>query len=240
MCSYQSIFLQLCDCNTKQDYFIALLCSTEIQGFVFSYQRGILPWLDHNETLVEMNFFTVQSHHTGIFPSYVNMLSVQSVLTSMCCVLATLHLLAAYPHTAIVRKGNNRYLLRNPLIHLSGTSAVDCAQACLSREDCQGSMLFQDNCVLYKERSACPCPDDAVSLSSESPKMYKLGFSYNPIGAREASQICQNQGMRLLTITSQQEQDLIAAYIDSIRESSYCATSLVVFVTLSQSKWCFA
>ena len=59
--------------------------------------------------------------------------------------------------TVIIKQQNNEhYAMGNVLSQLVVTSALDCAQSCASRDDCQGSMLQGNICVLYK-KAKCPC-----------------------------------------------------------------------------------
>ena len=140
--------------------------------------------------------------------------------------LSSLPITSSHSTAMIQAQGREGYFrLRSPLTQITTSSARLCAQSCWARDGCLGAMyLAGDVCVLYGERT-CPCVDVTVSLSPDWPTRYQLGFSAQPLGMQDASRICEKQGMSLLSVTDQQEQDLIAQFINSKRKSrKYLAT----------------
>ena len=104
-------------------------------------------------------------------------------------------------------------LLRNVSSIIKTDSKEECIQSCRNNSMCSGSILLGvDACVLYSD-ARCSCPDDAVSVSSELDSRYKIfrvGDGESFVDVRAA---CHKEGMKLLDINSQHEQDKIKQLI---------------------------
>ena len=115
------------------------------------------------------------------------------------------------------RSSSGSVLLRNVLTQIKTASREECAQSCRNNAACSASALLgSDACVLYTS-ATCPCPDDAVSVSSELDSRYKI-FEVGDGGSfDEVKAACNKEGMKLLDINSQHEQEMIEEFISSYK-----------------------
>ena len=113
------------------------------------------------------------------------------------------------------------------------TSKIECAELCYNKTECRGSMLYSTTCLLYR-KAHCPCSSVSESISPDLPSRYKILKADVGETWQDMSDTCQQQGMHLLAVNSQAEQDAIVRYVkDSFRKYS-------VFPVLSKVKYEFA
>ena len=117
--------------------------------------------------------------------------------------------------TVIIRqRGHSKhYAMGNVLSQLVVTSALDCAQSCASRDDCQGSMLRGNLCVLYKKARCLCLLETTVSLGQDLSSRYQLAHSADALGIQDAMKMCKAQNMELLAINNELEQDKVTQFI---------------------------
>ena len=96
-------------------------------------------------------------------------------------------------------------------------SAAECTEHCFNTPGCGGSMLHGQMCILYKT-AQCMCHNDTVVLSPDLPSRYKISHAGAGQSWQQANGICQQQGMHLLAINSQLEQDRMVQMIQDYGE----------------------
>ena len=137
----------------------------------------------------------------------------QAVCMIFCYVWALLNFAYGENDQTVVirhRDSSKHYTMGNVLSQLTVTSALDCAQSCASRDDCQGSMLQGNLCVLYKKARCLPLLETTISLDADLPSRYQIASFGEPKGRQEAMRMCKQQNMELAAINNQLEQDKIA------------------------------
>ena len=120
------------------------------------------------------------------------------------------------------RDSSKHYAMGNALSQLAVTSALDCAQSCASRDDCQGSMLQGNLCVLYKKARCLPLLETTVSLDTELPSRYQIASFVEPSGREDAMKVCKEQNMELVAINSQLEQDKVVRLARDYSKFTQC------------------
>ena len=144
------------------------------------------------------------------------------------CYISTLWNCVLSAKTQIIghRGSNKHYAMGNVLSQLEVTSAIDCAQSCASRDDCQGSMLQGNLCVLYK-KARCLCPlVSTVSLGPDLPSRYQIAHSAEPTEIQDVRRVCEAQNMELLAINSELEQNKVAELIKEFCEFTHSRSCL--------------
>ena len=117
---------------------------------------------------------------------------------------------------------SEHYAMGSVLSQLTVTSALDCAQRCASRDDCQGSMLQENQCVLYKEAQNLCLLEITVSLDPDLPSRYQISHFVEPTGRQDAMKVCSARNMMLLAINSQLEQDKVVELIKDYCKFTQC------------------
>ena len=127
-----------------------------------------------------------------------------------------LHWSCSESRNMIIKHGSSSaksVLLRNVLSQIKAATKEECIQSCRNNSMCSGSILLGvDACVLYSD-ARCSCPDDAVSVSSELDSRYKIfrvGDGESFVDVRAA---CHEEGMKLLDINTQHEQEKLKEFI---------------------------
>ena len=118
------------------------------------------------------------------------------------------------------------YAMGNVLSQLAVISALDCAQSCASRDDCQGSMLQGNLCILYKKARCLCLLETTVSLGPDLPSRYHIAHSAEPMGMQDARRVCKAQNMELLAINSQLEQDKVTQLIKGFCKFTHLLISM--------------
>ena len=105
-------------------------------------------------------------------------------------------------------------LQSNVLIEVKTNSKIACAQACRENGLCAGSVLLGNSaCVLYSNTyKTCSCPDGAESISPELDSRYKIHKVGLEDSFADVRAVCHREGMKLLDINSQYEQDKIQEF----------------------------